>query len=119
MSGQSQQIFLSEHLKNAHVEVLPLMPQASEIIEMIASGRLDGFATNRASLEEVAALSPKVRVLADNFLSVGQAIVVAKGNRAGIDFLNWFVDDVLGSGFVKDTLDRAKIAGTEVAPRRR
>jgi hypothetical protein len=55
-------------------------------------------------------------VLPDNFLSVGQAIVAAKGNRALLDALNRFVEDVRTSGFVKSSLDRGKVAGVEVAP---
>jgi hypothetical protein len=57
-----------------------------------------------------------VRVLSENFLEVGQALVVDKGGAARLDELNRFLADVRASGFVKSALDRAGLAGVEVAP---
>jgi hypothetical protein len=57
-----------------------------------------------------------VRVLSDNFSTIGQAIVVAKGATSRLAELNRFLTDVLASGFVKSSVDRAKIAGVEIAP---
>jgi hypothetical protein len=67
-------------------------------------------------MEELARTSTKVRVLSDNFLMIGQAMVVDKGNRSSLDELNRFLADVRVSGFVKASLDRAKLIGMEVAP---
>src|SRR5262245_27268523 len=114
--GQSQQIFVSGNIKKAHVDVLAEMPPNDALAGMLARGELDAFAANRQRMEELARVSSRVRVLADNFLVVGQAIVVEKGNQAAVDELNAFLADMRASGFVKASLDRAKIAGVEVAP---
>jgi polar amino acid transport system substrate-binding protein len=116
VKGQSQEIYVSANLKQARVDVLPLTPPPAEIEAMLVSGRLDVFAANRARMEAVAARSPKLRVLSDNFLLLGQAIVIEKGDRARLEMLNRFVGDVRGSGFVKASLERGQIAGAEVAP---
>ncbi len=114
VTGQSMQIWASANLKNARVQVLPTTPPAEEIARLIESGALDAFASNRARMEDVAARSTRLRVLPDNFLSVGQAIVVDNADRARLELVNRFVDDVRSSGFVRASLDRAKIAGVDV-----
>ena len=116
VKGQSQQIFVSGALKNAHVEVLADMPPNDQLAAMLARGELDAFAANRQRMDELVRVSPKVRVLADNFLVVGQAIVVEKGNQSALVELNAFLADVRASGFIKSSLERAKLAGVDVAP---
>jgi len=85
-------------------------------VAMLTSGKIDAFAANRQRMEEAAKTSGLVRVLPDNFLMIGQAIVVEKGQTSNLDEVNRFVADVRTSGFVKSSLDRAKLAGVEVAP---
>jgi len=116
VTGQSQGIWVSANLKSARIQMFTTTPPAGDIAQMIESGLLDAFAANRARMEEVASGSPKLRVLSDNFLLVGQAMVVEKGDRARLDIVNRFVEEVRSSGFVKSSLDRAKVAGVEVAP---
>jgi polar amino acid transport system substrate-binding protein len=67
-------------------------------------------------MEELAAAFPGIRVLADDFLVVGQAIVVPKGNRTRLEQVNRFVAEMRTSGFVKASIARAKLAGVQVAP---
>jgi len=114
--GQSQEIYVSANLKNARVEVMPAMPAHEVLAELLASGKLDAFAANRQRMEELARASSKVRVLPDNFLMIGQAIVVEKGDPSRVDALNRFIAEVLASGFVKSSLERAALVGVEVAP---
>ena len=45
-----------------------------------------------------------------------QAIVVEKGAASHLEEVNRFVADVRASGFVKASLERAQLAGVEVAP---
>ena len=116
VKGQSQEIYVSGNIKNARVQVLPAMPANEVLAGMLAGGELDVFAANRQRMEELARTSSKVRVLSDNFLMIGQAMVVDKGNRSSLDELNRFVADVRASGFVQTSLDRAKLVGVEVAP---
>lgn len=115
VKGQSQEIFVSANLKSARVEVLPQMPSDEAVAQMIVDGKLDAFAANRSRMEAVARTSPKLRLLQDNFLVVGQAMVVGKGEAARLEELNRFLTDVLSSDFMKASIDRAKVAGVEAA----
>jgi polar amino acid transport system substrate-binding protein len=117
VKGQSQEIYVSANVKNARIAVMPEMPPNDALAAMLANGELDAFAANRQRMDELARMSPKVRVLTDSFMTVGQAIVVERGDSAArIEELNRFLADVLASGFVKASLDRAALAGVEVAP---
>jgi polar amino acid transport system substrate-binding protein len=119
VKGVSQEIFVSATVKNARVRVLPDTPSADAMTKMFASKEIDAFAANRTRMEELARLSPQVRVLPDNFQTIGQAVVVQKGNSAGLAELSRFLDDVLSSGFVKSSIDRAGVAGVDAAPAKR
>jgi polar amino acid transport system substrate-binding protein len=114
--GQSQQIYVSEHIRNARVEVMAQMPAHDALAALLASGRIDAYAANRQRMEEASRAVTGVRVLADNFMTVGQAVVVEKGQRARIDEVNRFIADVIASGFVKASIDRADVGGLDVAP---
>jgi polar amino acid transport system substrate-binding protein len=114
--GQSQEIFVSEHIRRAHVEVLSETPAHDPLVALLTSGKIDAFAANRQRMEEAARTSARVRVLPDNFLMIGQAIVVEKGATSHLEEVNRFVADVRASGFVKSSLERAQLAGVEVAP---
>jgi polar amino acid transport system substrate-binding protein len=115
--GQSQEIYVTANIKQARIQVLPVTPPHDAIVAMLTGGTIDAFAANRQRMEEAARTSPRVRVLPDNFLMIGQAIVVEKGETARLAELNRFVADVRDSGFVKTSLERAALAGIEVAPR--
>ena len=116
VTGQSQQIFVSATLKNARVEALPQMPADEAVAAMLLDGKLDASAANRSRMEAVARTSPKLRLLEDDFLVVGQAIVVEKGEATRLEEVNRFLADVLASGFVKASIERARLAGVEAAP---
>ena len=114
--GQSQQIYVSEHIKNARVEVMPQMPAHDALAALLASGKVDAYAANRQRMEEASRSVSGLRVLADNFMTVGQAAVVEKGQRGRLDEINRFIADVISSGFVKTSIDRAAVGGLDVAP---
>jgi polar amino acid transport system substrate-binding protein len=114
--GQSQEIYLSQNIKNARVRVFQSTPPDAEIEKLLLNGEIDAFGANRQRMVEAAARSPKLRVLPDNFMSVGQAIVVEKGDPSKLEQLNRFLDELRLSGFVKASLDRAQLAGVDVAP---
>ena len=116
--GQSQQLFLSQNLKNAKVTIFEGEPSTSELEKMLADGEIDAFGANRQRMVDAAAQSKKLRALPDNFSAVEQAIVVEKGDRSKIEAINHFLDDVRSSGFVKAALDRAQLNGVDVAPAR-
>lgn len=114
---QSQQIYISANTRSARVEILPAAPSADAIAKMLLGGKLDAFGGNRQRMEEAARQgSSKLRVLADNFMITAQAIVVEKGQRSRLDQINKFLNELRASGFLKASLDRAKLEGVEVAP---
>jgi len=116
VKGQSQQLYLSGNLKQAQVRIFPTQPPQADLEKLLLDGDIDAFGANRQRMVEAAKLSPKLRVLPDDFLVVGQAIVVTKENHALLDALNQFIDGVRASGLVKTSLEQAGIAGVDVAP---
>lgn len=116
VKGQSQQIFVSEHMKAARVVIMPATPPNDGIVALLEKGEIDVWAANRQRMQEIAAASPKVKMLGDNFLMIGQAIVVDKGQAAKLAELNRFVASVRSDGAVKQSIDRARLTGNvEVA----
>ena len=64
------------------------------------------------------AKAPGLRLLPDNFYGVEQCIVVKKGNTALLEVVQKFLDDARASGFTASAIERAGIAGVELAPPR-
>ena len=118
VKGQTQEIYLSSHLKNAEVKVMETMPPLGQLEKMMLAGEIDAFGANRQRMEEAASLYPKLRVLADNFSAAEQAIVVRSEDSSSLDAINRFLQDMLASGFVKDSLKRAKLIGVEAGSSR-
>jgi polar amino acid transport system substrate-binding protein len=116
VKGVSQQLYISAQIKNARVELLPAAPSPEGIAALLIARTLDVFGANRERMEQAARTSPQVRVLPDNFMVTAQTIAVDKGQSSRLAEINRFIADVRGSGFVKASLDRANVAGVEVAP---
>jgi polar amino acid transport system substrate-binding protein len=116
VAGQSQEVWVREHIRSARITALPTVPANAALAAMLLDGRIQAFAANRTRMEELVRAFPAIRVLPDSFLNVGQAIVVAKGNRTRRDELNRFLAEMRASGFVKASIDRANLSGVEVAP---
>jgi ABC-type amino acid transport substrate-binding protein len=114
--GQTQELFVSSHIRNANVRVFETMPPESEVERLLLGGGVDAFAINRQrSLDAEAASSGKLRALADSFLEVDQAFVVRKGDSAKLPILAQFAADIRSSGLIKASIERAKLTGVDVA----
>jgi polar amino acid transport system substrate-binding protein len=114
--GQTQELFVSSHLKNARVRVFEVMPPQPELETLLMSGAVDAFAINRQrALEAQAASGSKLRALPDSFLEVEQSFVVAKGDRRKLEMIERFVSEIRASGFIKSSIERAKLTGVDVA----
>jgi polar amino acid transport system substrate-binding protein len=116
VKGTSQEQYLSGSFKNAQVKPVADMPSDEELGRQLVDGELDAFGANRQRLAEIAAHNPKVRLMTDNFSVVEQSIIIEKGDPARMAILNKFLAAELASGAVKQSLDRAKLAGVDVAP---
>ena len=116
VSSQSQGVWVRENLKAARIHALAVVPPNAELAALLANGTIDAFAANRTRVVELAAGFPAVRVLADNFMVVGQAFAVPRGNRARLAEVNRLLAEARASGFTRASIDRANISGAEVAP---
>ena len=120
VDGNSPTIFLQQHLKSATVIPWKTAPPYQQMLKMFASGEVDAYAGNRARLVEAADTYPGLRVVEDNFTVLEQNLVVAKGDAVKLKIINDFLDEARSSGFLKDMLVRAKLAGVEApTPRNR
>jgi len=115
VTGQSPEVWVREHVKAARIVSLPAVPPNAELAAMLRDRRVDVFAANRTRMEELARAFPEVRVLSDNFTVLGQAIAVAKGQRARLDSVNRFIAEALAAGVVKASIERAGLPGVEEA----
>jgi polar amino acid transport system substrate-binding protein len=120
VKGQTQEHFVSATMKRARVRVLDAMPPQAEVDKRLTIGDVHAFAINRQrSLEAEAAAGGRLRVLPDSFLDVEQCFVVAKGNAGRLTAIDQFVGDMRASGFIKQSIDRARLVGVSVAPVRK
>jgi hypothetical protein len=96
------------------------MPLQADVDMLLTSGAVDAFAINRQrALEAEAASAGRLRALADSFLDVDQCVVVAKGNAGRLETIEQFVAEMRASGFIKQSIERAKLVGVDVAPARK
>jgi polar amino acid transport system substrate-binding protein len=118
VKGQTQEIYLSDHLKNAKLRTFSNQPAVPEMERMLTAGELNAFAMNRQSAVEIGAASASLRVLPDSFLEVEQEFVLEKGSDAAkLAYLNQLADELRASGFLKSSIERAKLTGADVPPR--
>ena len=115
VKNDTQDVYLSAHLKNNHVNTVPAMPSLEELASLLLNGKIDAFAANRQRLMEAAARFPRLRVLSDNYFVAGQAVALAEGDPPRLGALNKLLGEVLASGFVKDSIERAGLQGVEAA----
>lgn len=114
--GQSQEVYLRENLKAAKLNSLPAVPPNAELAKMLLGKQVDAIGANRTRMEELVREFPTLRVLLDDFTQTTQAIVVAKGKSSQLAYVNRFLAEMRKSGFVKASLDKAKLVGVSVAP---
>jgi len=116
VKGQTQELFVSSHLKNAAVRVFQTMPPQVEVERLLTSGEVDAFAINRQrSLDAQSASGSKLRALSDSFLEVDQCFIVEKGARAKLEAIEKLVAELRASGFIKASIERARLTGVDVA----
>ena len=100
---------LSRDLKNATVVRSSTVKSG---IEMLAHHQIDAYATNKATLFEMADALPGSRVLDGRWGVERHAIAIPKGRDAGMIFLRAFVADAKAEGLVDAAVQRAGLRGT-------
>jgi polar amino acid transport system substrate-binding protein len=107
--GSTSEGALTRELSNATVVRTPSLKAA---IEMLGAGRIDTFATNKATLFEMADTLPGSRVLAGRWGLESFAIGIPKGRDAALPLLARFVEDAKAEGVVSKAIERAGLRGT-------
>jgi polar amino acid transport system substrate-binding protein len=78
---------------------------------MMAAGQLDAFATNKATLFEMAEKLPGSQVLDGRWGIERHAIAIPKGRDQGRAFVEKFTEDAKAEGLVKAAIARAGLRG--------
>jgi len=106
--GSSSDGVLSRDLKSAEVARAVTVGAAAD---MMAAGQLDAFATNKATLYEMAEKLPGARVLDGHWGVERHAIAIPKGRDQGRPFVEKFTSDAKSEGLVKAAIARAGLRG--------
>jgi polar amino acid transport system substrate-binding protein len=107
-TGSTSDATLSKDLKKAEVVRAPTF---DDTIAQLASHQIDAFATNKATLFEIAEKLPGSRVLDGRWGVERHAIAIPKGREAGLEFLKTFTSDITAAGLVRDAIGRAGLKG--------
>ena len=81
-------------------------------IEMLAAGKLDAYATNKATLFEMADALPGSKVLDGQWGIEKHAVAIPKGRDPGMAFVQKFAQDAKTEGLVQAAIERAGLRGT-------
>ena len=106
--GSSSQAALGQRLQNARLVTAGSLDAAQQ---MLQSGQMDAFATNKGILFEMAEKLPGYRVLDDRWGLENLAIAVPKGRETGRAFLQKFAEQVQARGDLKTMAERAGLRG--------
>ncbi len=107
--------FLTRTLKHAELK-RNSSGSSDAAMKMLTSGEVDAYGGNRQRMTEAVARTPGLRLLADSFYAIEQAIVVRKGEAARLAIVNRFIDEARASGLTAGAIARAGLVGVEVAP---
>lgn len=106
--GSSSQGVLGSKLLQARLVAAPSLEVAQQ---MLKTGEIQAFATNKGILFEMAEKLPGYKVLDDRWGLENLAIAVPKGREAGHAFLQGFAARVQAQGQLKAMAERAGLRG--------
>jgi polar amino acid transport system substrate-binding protein len=109
--NDTQDVYLSAHLKNTSVTPVPKVPENEEVKSLLAEKKIDALAANRQRLFEINGDDARFRIVSDDFYVAGQAIAITKGDAARIASLNKLVEEILNTDTVKKAIDGAGLRG--------
>jgi polar amino acid transport system substrate-binding protein len=108
-AGGSSHATLQREFK--HATVVP-SPSVTAAVEMLADGRVDAYATNKAILFEMSDQSPGSRVLDGRWGIEVFAMGIPKGREVAMPAVRRFADEARSQGLVKRAVERARLRGT-------
>ncbi len=109
--GSSSDGVLSRDLKNAEVVRVVTFKEG---IDMMTAGKVDAYATNKATLFEMSDAVPGSKVLDGRWGFERHAIAIPKGRDQGPPFIRSFASEAMAQGLVKDAISRAGLRGANV-----
>ena len=108
-AGGSSHAALQREFK--HATVVP-SPSVTAAVEMLADGRVEAYATNKAILFEMSDQSPGSRVLDGRWGIEVFAMGIPKGREVAMPAVRRFADEARSQGLVKRAAERAGLRGT-------
>jgi polar amino acid transport system substrate-binding protein len=111
MEGSTSSVALPRLLKDASVVRVPTV---AAVVEMLSSGQLDAFATNKSILFEMSDSLRGSSVLDGRYAVEQLALGLPKGRAAGLPFVRSFVAQAVSSGLVKAAVERAGFRGGNI-----
>jgi polar amino acid transport system substrate-binding protein len=110
--GSSSERVLGARFKEAKLRTFPTLDAARAAL---VAGEVDGFATNKAILFELAERVPGGRVLDGRWGTEHLAPAIPKGREAGMPFLKAFIEEARRNGELERATRRAGLRGTAAA----
>jgi polar amino acid transport system substrate-binding protein len=113
--GSAYDLYLTRTLTNATI-VRAATGGGRAMIDLFLADKLEAVAGVRQQLAAYASTDPSMRIMADKFMDVPQAVGIPRGRVLAPAYLHAFVEEMKSSGFVADALQRSGQAGALVAP---
>lgn len=107
-AGSSSDAALSHDFKHAEIVRAATFDAA---IEMMSSGAISAYATNKAALFEMAEKLPESRVLAGRWGIERHAIAIPKGREQAMAFVRQFTTEMKSEGAIGAAIARAGLRG--------
>jgi polar amino acid transport system substrate-binding protein len=107
-TGSSSDGVMSSSLKKSKLVRIDTFPQ---VVDMLNTGQIDVFATNKATLYELAEKAPGSVLIEGRWGLERHAIAIPKGRDSALPFIERFTRELRQSGFVRDSAERAGLKG--------
>ena len=111
--GSAYDLWLTRNLKQATVVRAPTSPAA---LDLFRKDKLEVAANVKQPLMAYARANPDVRVLPGRFMAIEQAMATPRGRSAGARYLEEFIKEMKGTGFIAAALEKTGQRDATVAP---
>ena len=114
-AADAADLFLTRTLRQAELRRYSTasLPDALGGVER---GEIEAYGANRTRLLDALDSRPGLRLLEDNFLSVRQAVIVARGNVVLLEAVNRVIVVARAAGLIADAIELAGLRGVDPAP---
>jgi len=111
--GAAYDLFLTRSFR--HATLVREVSSAAALQRFLDDG-LDAGAGVTQPVQAFADANPGLRVVAERFMAIGQAMGTPKGRDAGAAYLARYVEEMKASGFIAEALTRSGQSAALVAP---